>query len=66
MMSWQMAGGTLIPRQKTTIGVDFVPVSDLIMTLLVVRPREALKSTPPLRLTMSSPHRERTSPIRDR
>ena len=42
---------------KTTIGVNFVPVSDLIMTLLVVRPREALKSTSPLRLTMSSPHR---------
>ena len=52
-----MAGGALIQRQRTTIGVNFVPASDLIMTLSVLRPREAFKSTLPLRLTMDSPHR---------
>ena len=39
------------------IGVNSVPASDLIMTLSVLRPLEALKSTWPLRLTMGSPHR---------
>ena len=47
----------MIPRQKTTISVNSVSASDLIMTLSVLRPWEALKSTSPLRLTMGSPHR---------
>ena len=46
----------MLPRQKTTIGVNSVPASDLIMTLSVLRPQTALKSTSPLRLTMGSPH----------
>jgi hypothetical protein len=50
-----MAGGALIPWWKTTIGVNSVPESDLLMTLSVLRPREALKSTAPLHLTMGSP-----------
>ena len=50
-----MAGGALIQRQRTTIGVNCVPA---IMTLSVLRPREALKSTSPLRLTMDSPHQD--------
>ena len=32
-----------------------MPESDLLMTLSVLRPREALKSTAPLHLTMGSP-----------
>ena len=51
-----MVGGALIQRQRTTLGVNFVPTSDVTMTLSVLRPQEAFKSTSPLRLTMDSPH----------
>ena len=37
--------------------VTLAPVVDLMVTLSTLRPREALRLAPPLRLTLGSPNR---------